>query len=161
MQMASTVPHNVTEDWLLRRLLWKPGNEGSQLQVQEGRAPAVVPDAATALQWKLCKQFHSESGHASYLKAHRMLAERYIWTGMSGQIIQVAKTCNQCDYFGDKRPKAPVTGHVTASEPAERIMMDVVHMKEAEGYQICTDTHRCLQQMGNGNTAAEHLSRKQ
>jgi hypothetical protein len=54
---------------------------------------------------------------------------------MSTQIARVAKTCNQCDYFGDKRPKAPVTGHVTASEPAERIMMDVIHMKEAEGHK--------------------------
>ena len=35
--------------------------------------------------------------------------------------------------MGDKRPKAPITGHVTANEPADRIMMDVIHMKETEG----------------------------
>ena len=126
--------HTIAEDGLLRRLIWKPGSKATQ-QVQEGRAPAVVPDGAVWLQLRLCKQLHNESGHASYLKAHGMLAERYIWAGMSAQMVEVAKTCNQCDYFGDKSPKAPVTGHVTATEPAQRIMMDVVHMREAEGYR--------------------------
>ena len=54
---------------------------------------------------------------------------------MSAQITQVAKTCNQCDYFGDKSPKAPITGHVAAAEPAGRVMMDIVHMHESEGYR--------------------------
>ena len=126
--------HIVTDDGLLRRLLWKPGSKAMQ-QVQEGRAPAVVPDVAVSLQIRLCKQLHSETGHSSYLKTHGLLAERYIWPNMSAQITQVAKTCNQCDYFGDKNPKAPITGHVTAAEPADRVMMDIIHMKECEGYK--------------------------
>ena len=51
------------------------------------------------------------------------------------RIIEVHKTYNQCDYFGDKSPKAPIAGHVTADEPTDRNMMDVVHLKEAEGFK--------------------------
>ena len=126
--------HTVTEDGLLRRLISRKGPKADR-QVQEGRAPTVVPDSARRLQLKLCKQAHEEMGHASYLKVHTALAERYVWAGMSAQVIEVHKTCNQCDYFGDKSPKAPISGHVTADEPADRIMMDVIHLKEAEGFK--------------------------
>ena len=94
-----------------------------------------VPESAIGLQLKLCKQLHIEPGHASYLKAHGMLAERYIGPRMATQMEEVAKFCNQCDYVGDKNPKAPIIGHVTASEPTQRIMMDVIHMKEVEGHK--------------------------
>ena len=126
--------HTVTPDGLLRRLLWKKGSK-ADAQVQEGRAPAVVPDSAKQLQRRLCVQVHKDTGHASYLKMHTQLMDRYIWAGMSAETVDLLKTCNQCAYFGDKCAKAPITGHVTADEPAERIMMDVVHLKEAEGYK--------------------------
>ena len=71
----------VSDDGLLRRLIWKQGSKALQ-QVQEGRAPAVVTESAIQLQLKLCKQLHIESGHASYLKVHGMLTERYIWPRM-------------------------------------------------------------------------------
>ena len=54
---------------------------------------------------------------------------------MSTETVDLLKTCNQCAYFGDKCAKTPITGHVTADKPAEQIMMDVVHLKEAEGYK--------------------------
>ena len=126
--------HTVTPDGLLRRLLWKKGSK-ADAQIQEGRAPAVVPDSAKQLQRRLCVQVHKDTGHSSYLKMHTQLMDRYIWAGMSAETVDLLKTCNQCAYFGDKCAKAPITGHVTADEPAERIMMDVVHLKEAEGYK--------------------------
>lgn len=126
--------HTVTPDGVLRRVLWKKGSKADR-QVQEGRAPAVVPEAAKVMQQKLCSQIHEEVGHASYLKVHAELSDRYIWAGMSAELTSTLLTCNQCDYFGDKCAKAPITGHVTASEPASRIMMDVIHLKEAEGFK--------------------------
>ena len=121
--------HTVTEDGLLRRLLWKKGSK-ADAQVIEGRAPAVVPEAATSLQRRLCEVLHAESGHAAYTKTYSNILDRYIWPGMTTQIADVVRTCNQCSFHGDKLPKAPIQGHVTAAEPSQRIMMDVVHMDE-------------------------------
>jgi len=126
--------HTVTEDGLLRRLLWKKGSK-ADAQVIEGRAPAVVPEAATSLQRRLCEVLHAESGHAAYTKTYSNILDRYIWPGMTTQIADVVRTCNQCSFHGDKLPKAPIQGHVTAAEPSQRIMMDVVHMDEVEGYK--------------------------
>ena len=57
--------HVITEDGLLRRLLWKKGSKADR-QVQEERAPAVVPKDALLLQHRLAKQAHEETGHAAY-----------------------------------------------------------------------------------------------
>ena len=124
--------HTVTTDGLLRRLLWKKGTKADR-QIQEQKAPAVIPERATDLQVRLCRQVHEELGHASYLKVHNEMADRYIWTGMSAHILQANKKCTQCNYFGDRLPKAPIQGHVTAQEPAQRVMMDVIHLKELKG----------------------------
>ena len=126
--------HTVTKDGLLRRLLWKKGSK-ADAQVLEGRAPAVVPEGAKALQQKLCEVIHAESGHAKYTKTYSNVLDRYIWSGMTTDIADVVRTCNQCNFHGDKLPKAPIEGHVTAAEPAQRVMMDVVHMKEVEGHK--------------------------
>ena len=126
--------HLVTEDGLLRRLLHTKGRH-RELQLAQGRAPAVVPEAVKGLQSALCHLIHEESGHTAYRKTYDNLISRYIWTGASTDITDVIKTCNQCDFYGDKPARAPITGHVTASEPAQRIMMDIIHMKEVEGYK--------------------------
>ena len=125
--------HIVTPDGLLRRLLWKKGTK-ADAQLMEGRAPAVVPDAAAELQRRLCKQIHSETGHSAFFKSYGQLLDRYIWAGMTAHLMGVVTTCNQCSYFGDKPARAPLTGHVVATEPAQRVQLDVVHMKEVEGY---------------------------
>ena len=126
--------HLVTEDGVLRRLLWTKGAD-RDLQVAQGRALAVVPEAAKGLQSALCELVHEESGHAAYRKAYDNLIGRYIWTGASTDLQELIKTCNQCDFYGDKPAQAPITGHVTATEPAQRIMMDVIHMQDVEGYR--------------------------
>jgi hypothetical protein len=61
--------HIVTPDGLLRRILWKKGTK-AEAQLMEGRAPAVVPDAAAELQRRLCKQIHSETGHSAFFKSY-------------------------------------------------------------------------------------------
>ena len=126
--------HIVTEDGVLRRLLWTKGKD-RDLQIAQGRAPAVVPEAARGLQAALCQLLHEESGHSACRKTYDNLISRYIWTGASADLTELIKTCNQCDYYGDKLAQAPISGHVTASEPAQRIMMDVIHMQEVEGYK--------------------------
>ena len=54
--------HIVDDEGILRRLLWKRGNK-ADVQVQEGRAPAVVQENAQQLQIKLCETVHAEGGH--------------------------------------------------------------------------------------------------
>ena len=54
---------------------------------------------------------------------------------MTTDVADVVRTCNQCTYHGSRLPAAPMQGHVTANEPAQRIMMDVVHMEECEGHK--------------------------
>ena len=68
-----------------------------------------VPESAIGLQLKLCKQLHIESGHASYLEAHDMLAERYIWPRMATQMVELwRKITKQCkDHITSKtHPKS-------------------------------------------------------
>ena len=49
--------HLVTEDGLVRRLLWTKGKQ-REIQLTQGRAPAVVPEAAKGLQSALCHMPH-------------------------------------------------------------------------------------------------------
>ena len=52
--------HLVTEDGLVRRLLWTKGKQ-REIQLTQGRAPSVVPEAAKGLQSALCHMLHEES----------------------------------------------------------------------------------------------------
>jgi hypothetical protein len=124
--------HLVGEDGILRRLCWRTSGK-SEVRGLEGSTPAVIPASNVALRAKLCELLHRESGHSGYLKTLQNGLERFIWSGMQAELMQHSKNCNQCNYYGDKRPAAPITGHVTAEEPAHRIQMDAVHMTDTEG----------------------------
>ena len=126
--------HVVSEDGILRRLCWRTTGK-SEVKGLEGSTPAVIPAAEGKLRAKLCGLLHEESGHSGYLKTMQTGLERFIWTGMQADLLRFSKHCNQCNYYGDKRPGAPITGHVTADEPAQRIQMDAVHMTNVEDMQ--------------------------
>ena len=69
------------------------------------------------------------------MKTYQHLLKRFTWTGMHKSVHDYYGTCCQCQYVGDKRPAAPVTGHVTADEPAEKVQIDIIHMKLEEGHK--------------------------
>ena len=95
----------------------------------------VIPDADTQLQLRICEMAHLELGHAGPVKTYQYLLKRFSWAGIHKSVNDYCNTCCQCQYSGDKRPAAPITRHVTAEEPAEKVQIDVIHMKLEEGHK--------------------------
>ena len=95
----------------------------------------VIPHADTRLQLRVSEMAHLELGHAGPVKTYQHLLKRFSWTGMHKSVNDYYGTCCQCQYAGDKRPGAPITGHVIAEEPTEKVQIDVIHMKLEEGHK--------------------------
>lgn len=107
----------------------------SKKQHQDSAMAVVIPDANVQLQLRISEMAHLELGHAGAMKTYQHLLKRFTWTKMHKSVHDYYGTCCQCQYVGDKRPAAPVTGHVTAEEPAEKVQIDIIHMKLEEGHK--------------------------
>ena len=107
----------------------------SRKQHQDSAMAVVIPDANVQLQLRISEMAHLELGHAGAMKTYQHLLKRFTWTKMHKSVHDYYGTCCQCQYVGDKRPAAPVTGHVTAEEPAEKVQIDIIHMKLEEGHK--------------------------
>ena len=54
---------------------------------------------------------------------------------MYNQVRDIVRHCATCRYHSYRAPATPTIGHTTATEPAQALAMDIIHLKDQKGYK--------------------------
>jgi hypothetical protein len=79
----------------------------------------------------------SPGGHAKGTKLCRLCAFYYWWPNMSADIRKWVTQCGVCNHQGDRHKKAPIQGHLTATRPRQKWVVDLVFLPKVDGGRYC------------------------
>jgi hypothetical protein len=71
---------------------------------------------------------HRELVHPGLMKTVSHVAELFYWPSMVTDIREEIRRCSTCQFFAQREGQAPVTGHVTADYPGQKIALDIMHL---------------------------------
>ena len=95
------------------------------------REALVIPDSLVQRAIHACHE-DNHSAHQGFMRTYQNVKDRFWWVGMYSDVQRHVRTCPVCQLKGRAPPAAPIAGHITANEPGEAWVMDVLHMPESE-----------------------------
>jgi hypothetical protein len=76
---------------------------------------------------KIMREMHDENGHLGQKATYNLIAKRYQWKGMYGDVVEWIKTCDECQKRAKLRFAEPL--HPTWTVTVwEKIGLDVIYM---------------------------------
>ena len=104
----------------------KEGELGMEMQM-------VVPEK---MQGMVIEAAHQGIGcHESVIKTFQKVRARYWWPGLYADVHRFVKYCAKCQLNARVRTSAPISKHITAAEPGEVVVIDLLHYPKAAGYK--------------------------